>query len=111
MSDTNESNYKIQITAGLINDIFCNETGDVGAILASNDLHQVIPLFRDWMRRAIRHPDGTHMTPEEADAIFDNMPAAEYFGHIRDISGVLTQTFVSTMNTAEEDTTEPQESA
>lgn len=107
MTDTNEPNYKFKITAGLINSIFCTETGDVGAIIASNDLHQIVPMFRDWMRLAIRHPDGTHMTPEEADAIFDEMPFDEYAGYIRELSNELDLIFVSTT----EETTEPQESA
>lgn len=80
-----EKNYQVKITAGLINSIFCNTTGDVQAIIATNDLHQVIPMFRDWMRLAIRHPDGTHMTPEEADAVFDEMPINEYLKYISEI--------------------------
>lgn len=112
MTETNEPKYIVKITAGLINSIFCNEMGDVVAILTSGDLHQVFPMFREWMRFAIRHPDGTHMTTEEADAIFDDMPPEEYFGYIKDISEKAGLAIMSTgVYSSAEDTTEPQESA
>lgn len=80
-----KKNYQVKITAGLINSIFCSSAGNVQAILATNDLHQVIPLFHEWMCLAIRRPDGTHMPQEEADAVFDDMPIDEYVGYIREI--------------------------
>lgn len=80
-----EKNYEVRITASLINSIFCGPADDVQAIMDSDNLLSAMPTIQDWMRFAIRHPDGTHMTKEEADAVFDDMPIEEYFMYIGEI--------------------------